>query len=326
MIITTAMSCTKAVCAHCIHAHQDVEKTMTKMKISVPYTFKKICLDTQIFVNEEEELKIGYININSLLTSKSDLFINNDRNLLKLYFLCIADTRLTQNDMKMEIDGQLSNGKVLCRFDVIETSGKIHMGLLQLQSKASFNDVKRINETTKHSKIIMGDLNLDANRDDDLRKLTVLLGNDKKRVLHEITTTRNNQLDHVLLTEDLSSEFYCTSFYNYTTDHRVISIRIPFHGNLFSEDFKKKVYFDNDHWTKKVENNLDSEKKNNSDELNDDIIFDRYAELLTHKTEKRHVFYAGFVWKNPLRFYPAGLFWINLPGKSQKNPLEGGFF
>ena len=113
----------------------------------------------------------------------------------------------------------------------------------------------------------MGDLNLDANRDDDLRKLTVLLGNDKKRVLHEITTTRNNQLDHVLLTEDLSSEFYCTSFYNYTTDHRVISIRIPFHGNLFSEDFKKKVYFDNDHWTKRVENNLDSGKKDYSDEL-----------------------------------------------------------
>ena len=82
-----------------IHAHQDVEKTMTKMKTSVPYTFKKICLDTKIFVNEEKELKVGYININSLLTGKSDLFINNDRNLLKLDFLCIADTRLTQDDM-----------------------------------------------------------------------------------------------------------------------------------------------------------------------------------------------------------------------------------
>ena len=38
------------------------------------------------------------------------------------------------------------------------------------------------------------------------------------------------------------------------------------------------------------------------------------------------VFVAGFVWKNPLRFYPAGLIRINPPGKSQKNPLEGGFF
>ena len=36
--------------------------------------------------------------------------------------------------------------------------------------------------------------------------------------------------------------------------------------------------------------------------------------------------HAGFVWKNPLRFYPASLIRINPPGKSQKNPLEGGFF
>ena len=38
------------------------------------------------------------------------------------------------------------------------------------------------------------------------------------------------------------------------------------------------------------------------------------------------VFGAGFVWKNPLRFYPAGLIRINPPAKSQKNPPEGGFF
>ena len=35
---------------------------------------------------------------------------------------------------------------------------------------------------------------------------------------------------------------------------------------------------------------------------------------------------SGFVWKNPLRFYPAGLIRINPPRKSQKNPPEGGFF
>ena len=35
---------------------------------------------------------------------------------------------------------------------------------------------------------------------------------------------------------------------------------------------------------------------------------------------------AGFVWKNPIWFSPASLIRINPPGKSQKNPLEGGFF
>ena len=31
---------------------------------------------------------------------------------------------------------------------------------------------------------------------------------------------------------------------------------------------------------------------------------------------------TGFVWKNPLQFYPAGLIRINPHTKSQKNPLE----
>ena len=182
----------------------------------------------------EKEWKIGYINVNSLFTGKSDLFINNDQNLLKLDFLCIADTRLTQNDMNNEVDGRLSNWDVICRFDAVEVSGKIHMGLLLLQSKASlysdlkvewstkqwikgsgtdneiiaqsivlkcpeydvnflyiketptFNEVKRINETTRRSKIIMGDLNLDANREDDLRKLTII--SSWSRLLHTIHT------------------------------------------------------------------------------------------------------------------------------------------
>ena len=43
----------------------------------------------------------------------------------------------------------------------------------------------------------MGDLNLDPNRDEDQKKLTILMGTSKKRVLHEVTTTRINQLDHI---------------------------------------------------------------------------------------------------------------------------------
>ena len=50
--------------------------------------------------------------------------------------------------------------------------------------------------------------------------------------------------------------------------------------------------------------------------------------ILKKTTQKGDVegFQTGFVWKNPLRFYPAGLIRINPPAKSQKNPPEGGFF
>ena len=38
------------------------------------------------------------------------------------------------------------------------------------------------------------------------------------------------------------------------------------------------------------------------------------------------MFLPGNVWKSPSQFYPAGFIRINPPGKSQKNPHEGGFF
>ena len=39
-----------------------------------------------------------------------------------------------------------------------------------------------------------------------------------------------------------------------------------------------------------------------------------------------HECWSGNVWKSPSQFYPAGFIRINPPGKSQKNPHEGGFF
>ena len=48
-----------------IHANKSVEKKIEAMKISVPYQFKKVLLDTQISEDPLKEIKIGYININS---------------------------------------------------------------------------------------------------------------------------------------------------------------------------------------------------------------------------------------------------------------------
>ena len=48
--------------------------------------------------------------------------------------------------------------------------------------------------------------------------------------------------------------------------------------------------------------------------------------IMNFEFDQDHGPRPGFVWKNPLRFYPAGLIQINPPGKSQKNPPGGGFF
>ena len=117
MIITTAMSCTKAVCAHCIHAHQDVEKTMTKMKISVPYTFKKICLDTQIFVNEEK------------FTNKSWQLFNQDDH-------CTQFEKLRKSTRPPK--------KIIDLFDSSEKSFKYLHAILHAKLTRSFQGVKKV--------------------------------------------------------------------------------------------------------------------------------------------------------------------------------------
>ena len=70
---------------------------------------------------------------------------------------------------------------------------------IYIRETPSLKDVERFSNYMHDSNIIMGDLNLDPNRDEDQKKLTILMGTNKKRVLHEVTTTRINQLDLSLI-------------------------------------------------------------------------------------------------------------------------------
>ena len=100
------------------------------MRASVPYEFKKVKLDTKIFELPNDEVKIGYININSLYEGKSDSFLNEDSNLLELDFLAISDTRLTASNSSNELYQRLNNWSVIGRGD--SSDGMKHMGMILL--------------------------------------------------------------------------------------------------------------------------------------------------------------------------------------------------
>ena len=141
----------------------------------------------------------------------------------------------------------------------------------------------------------MGDFNLNPNDDNDHKKLAALSGNNKTRVLHEITYhTHNHQLDHIFLDTALHPEYFCTSYNNHTSDHKAITIRLPLNDNKISEEFKEKVNFNNEKWTRKaVPSNLRS-NKNDEDIVNVEDVLDRYIELLNYVHPKRNVFYSDF--------------------------------
>ena len=98
-----------------IAANPEVERKLLSMKTFAPYNFKKIYLSDYIF-NTYNEIKLGYININSLFTSFSDVFLNVDENLLKLDLLCVVDTRLTKTDDTAHVKERLSNWRIINRY------------------------------------------------------------------------------------------------------------------------------------------------------------------------------------------------------------------
>ena len=93
----------------------------------------------------------------------------------------------------------------------------LQISFIYIRETPSMRDIQRINKTLHSANLIMGDLNLDPNRDNDYEKLAVLTGNFKKRVLHETTFRWGNQLDHIILQNDLYPDHFCTSYTNHTT-------------------------------------------------------------------------------------------------------------
>jgi sentrin-specific protease 1 len=112
-------------------------------------------------------------------------------------------------------------------------------------------DLDKLVETLDSSHLVMGDLNLDMDRDGDQGKIDKLCSDRKRRILKEITTDQFNQLDQVILVNDPAwQDAFSTSYKNYTSDHKVIVVRIPKKGNHFSSQFKQRLHFDQDKWTR----------------------------------------------------------------------------
>ena len=274
-----------------VRANPAVEEKKQAMEIFSKYEFKKVYLYEQIFENDEE-LKLGYVNTQRLLDAKSLEYINNSINLQRLDYLVVADTALDNSTSDKYLADNLSNWRVHHRVD--SQDGKKHMGFLVLQGQsasvdisiltlnegnewrkrgdrvtqilnvffeeylleASFvyinktptqSDLKNLCETLKSSNLIMGDLNLDMDRAEDQVKLEALCGESKRRVLSEVTTDQYNQLDQIILVNDEArQDAFCTSFENYTSDHKVIIIRLPnfIKKNKLCEKFKQRLHLD----------------------------------------------------------------------------------
>ena len=133
---------------------------------------------------------------------------------------------------------------------------KRKFGFVYIRETPTKEEITKIQHMFRNCSLIMGDINLDPNRSADVEKLTILCGHSLTRILHEPTTFNYNQLDHVIIDKKLAPFSFSTSFFNYTTDHRTITVRIPLsEKNSFSDNFLARINFKEDR-PKPVSENL----------------------------------------------------------------------
>ena len=118
-----------------IEANEKIENKISAMRKFNSYKFKKIYLDEDIFENGITEVKVGYLNINGLIDGGHAEYLNEDKNLINLDLLCLAETKLDQSVSSSAVEKKLSNWNVICRYD--SNDGTKHMGLILLSSQKS---------------------------------------------------------------------------------------------------------------------------------------------------------------------------------------------
>ena len=125
-----------------ISVNEKIEEKVNAMRKFDYYRMKKIYLEEKIFLHEESELKLGYLNINGLIDGNHGEYLNADKNLLNLHILVLAETKLDRSFDTANVLRLLSNWDVIGRYDADDKSK--HMGLLLLASKRFNNRARQM--------------------------------------------------------------------------------------------------------------------------------------------------------------------------------------
>ena len=119
------------------------------------------------------------------------------------------------------------------------------LGFLYCRSSPHNSEIDYIKRVYRCCKVLMGDFNLSHRIADHKRKLNELCETTKVSVLHEITRAiSNNQLDYVIVDEVLKNCCFTTSYYNFISDHKSITLRIGLDGNKLKDEVVQRINFD----------------------------------------------------------------------------------
>ena len=159
---------------------------------------------------------------------------------------------------------------------VLRLKPNLNIGFVYCRSSPTHQEIKAINKYFEECNILMGDFNLSHRVIQDQEKVKNLCQQTKFSALNEITrAVSNNQLDYILIDEVLREKSFVTSFHNFISDHKSITVRIGLEENVFTKEFKARITFDQECHLKSKEREIDEESATNN---MDDETFESNSE------------------------------------------------
>ena len=153
------------------------------------------------------------------------------------------------------------------------------------RSTPTEEETDAISKEFENTHFLIGDLNLSRKSTSDKRKLDKLCSEDKFLVLNEITRiTSSNQLDHIIGPKFMKDKSYATSYLNFMSDHKSITLRIASETEAqFTKEFRQRITFcaerhkkkNNQGTDQRSESNPENGNKNQSDKRSEIVAEDQ---------------------------------------------------
>ena len=156
--------------------------------------------------------------------------------------------------MKSSIENEINNviHKVVKRQGDLQIQGLIvslrsglDLGFIYCRTSPNDPEIKAIKKYFDRCNAILGDLNLSHRNEQDKKKINFLCDDGRVSALTEITRAQsNNQLDYILIQRAIMHYCFVTSYNNFISDHKAITLRINIDENPILNVIKERITFD----------------------------------------------------------------------------------
>ena len=139
------------------------------------------------------------------------------------------------------------NGQLQIQGLIVKLANGFNLGFIYCRSGPNNPEIKAINKYFEECTAILGDLNLSHRNEKDQEKLNALCQEVRCSALTEITRAiSNNQLDYILIKRIFMIYCFVTSYHNFISDHKTITLRFNLCGNKIIDNVKEMIHFDRD--------------------------------------------------------------------------------